>query len=44
MPTGATVQKAFAEGTCCPEWNSICNIGGGDHMHYYRKAEGSCRT
>lgn len=31
------------EGTCCPEYVSWCNIGGGvDHEGYYKKLEGSC--
>ncbi len=32
-------------GTCCPERRSICNIGGGDNLNYYkRRADGSCNT
>jgi hypothetical protein len=39
------IQQACAEGTCCPEYQSICNIGGGDHINYYKKAgDGSCRS
>lgn len=29
-------------GTCCREYASICNAGGGDHQDYYYKAEGKC--
>jgi len=39
---GFTFNDACAEGTCCPEEKSICNIGGGDHTDYYKKVEGSC--
>lgn len=36
-------QEACADGTCCPEHQSICNIGGGDNPNYYKKAcDGSC--
>lgn len=40
---GLELNGLCADGTCCPERRSICNIGGGDHTDYYRKAEGSCR-
>lgn len=42
---GKTVQVAevCADGTCCRELLSICNIGGGDNHDYYKKAcDGSC--
>jgi len=39
LPTGGD------GGTCCPERRSICNIGGGDNLNYYkRRADGSCNT
>jgi hypothetical protein len=41
---GLELNGLCADGTCCPERRSICNIGGSDdHTDYYRKAEGSCR-
>ena len=44
---GIVVNEAVCEqsdGTCCPEWGSICNIGQGDHENYYAKLQGgSCR-
>lgn len=45
-PSGVTVNEAAckeADGTCCPEWQSICNIGAGDNANYYAKLQGgSC--
>jgi len=29
-------------GTCCPQSNSICNAGGGDHEGYYYLEAGRC--
>ena len=35
--------EACADGTCCAEQFSICNIGAGDNQHYYKKAcDGPC--
>lgn len=31
-----------AEGTCCPEAASWCNIGGDDHFNYYKLESGPC--
>ena len=34
---------ACADGTCCSERNSVCNIGGDDQPDKYKKAcDGSC--
>jgi hypothetical protein len=41
--TSYTVKDACADGTCCWEVTSICNIGGTDQYSYYKKAcDGSC--
>jgi hypothetical protein len=41
--TSFTVKDACADGTCCYEYRSICNIGGADNPDYYKKAcDGSC--
>ncbi len=29
-------------GTCCPEANSICYVGGDRNVHYYYKESGKC--
>lgn len=43
--TSYTVKDACADGTCCYEYNSICNIGAGDNPNYYKKAcDGPCAT
>ncbi len=42
--TGFDLNRGCAEGTCCPEYRSICNIGGDDHTNYYKKSEGSCHA
>lgn len=42
-PKGIKVNEAACAetgGTCCPDLNAICNIGAGDHEHYYAKLEG----
>lgn len=39
---GVAVNDACAEGTCCPEDDSWCNIGGDDHEDSYKKSEGKC--
>lgn len=31
-------------GTCCAEYNSICNAGGDDYIRHYYKESGSCKT
>lgn len=38
------IQELCAEGTCCPEEDSVCNIGGDDQQDKYKKAcDGSCK-
>lgn len=39
---GVQVDGLCADGTCCEERRSICNIGGGDNMDYYKKNSGKC--
>ncbi|GAA4273808.1 hypothetical protein U6A24_02285 [Aquimarina gracilis] len=34
--------SAFADGTCCPEEDSLCRLNGEWNRDYYYKTSGSC--
>ena len=42
--TKACSQTEIETGTCCPERNSLCNLGDGDVINYYYKTSGRCKT
>ena len=43
VPNNACGQdNPLPTGTCCPQYNSICNAGGDDHTGYYYLAAGRC--
>lgn len=36
------VNDCVADGTCCPEFLSICGLNGQNYQNYYYKSSGSC--